>query len=253
MDQSNPKNYLEREKSYFQKIESYFLESSGSFSEKAHAFPRFVPRQALAHFLARSQIFSNILDIHGNILDFGIYRGSSFFTWLQLSSIMEPYNHIRKIIGFDSFQGFSEIGVNDVRCDDAELGVKRKGGMAYSGKSEVQNAINLIDLNRPLGHVDRGRLCEGELPKSCEKYFKENPETIVALANFGLGLHKPTLEIMKIIKPRLVKGSIVVMEDLGQQTWPGETQAFFEVFGNCEFKPMRFPFCPHLSWIKIGD
>ena len=109
MDQSNPKNYLDREKSYFQKIESYFLESSGSFSEKAHAFPRFVPRQALAHFLARSQIFSNILDIHGNILDFGIYRGSSFFAWLQLSSIMEPYNHIRKIIGFDSFQVFSEI------------------------------------------------------------------------------------------------------------------------------------------------
>ena len=98
MDQSNPKNYLDPEKFYFQKIESYFSESSGSFSEKAHAFPRFIPRQSLSYFLARSQIFSNILNIHGNIMDFGIYRGSSFFTWLQLSSIMEPYHHIRKII-----------------------------------------------------------------------------------------------------------------------------------------------------------
>lgn len=253
MDQSNPKNYLNREKSYFQKIESYFLESSGSFSEKAHAFPRFVPRQAVTYFLARSQIFLNILNIHGNILDFGIYRGSSFFTWLQLSSIMEPYNHIRKIVGFDSFQGFSEIGINDIGNNDNELKVKTKGGMAFPGALEIRKAIELFDLNRPLGHVGKGQLCEGELPKTCSKYFKENPETIVALANFGLGLYEPTKEIMKIVKPRLVKGSIVVMEDLGQQTWPGETQAFFEVFGNCQFKPMRFPFCPHLSWIKIEN
>jgi hypothetical protein len=253
MDQSNPKNYLDPEKLYFQKIEPYFWESSGSFSEKAHAFPRFVPRQSLSYFLARSQIFSNILNIHGNIMDFGIYRGSSFFTWLQLSSIMEPYNHIRKIIGFDSFQGFSEIGTNDVGRNDAELKMKRKGGMAYPGKSEIQNAIDLMDLNRPLGHVSKGRLVEGELPKSCENYLKENPETIVALANFGLGLYEPTLEILKLIKPRMVKGSIVVMEDLNQHTWPGETMAFFEVFGNCEHKLQRVPFCPHLSWIRIGD
>jgi hypothetical protein len=243
MDQSNPKNYLDSEKLYFQKIESYFSESSGSFSEKAHAFPRFISRQSLSYFLARSQIFSNILNIHGNIMDFGIYRGSSFFTWLQLSSIMEPYNHIRKIIGFDSFQGFSEIGTNDVGTNDAELKVKRKGGMAYPGKSEIQNAIDLMDLNRPLGHVSKGRLVEGELPKSRENYLKENPETIVALANFGLGLYRPTL----------VKGSVVVMEDLSQHTWPGETTAFFEVFGNCEHKLQRVPFCPHLSWIQIGD
>jgi hypothetical protein len=253
MDQSNPKNYLDPEKFYFQKIESYFSESSGSFSEKAHAFPRFIPRQSLSYFLARSQIFSNILNIHGSIMDFGIYRGSSFFTWLQLSSIMEPYNHIRKIIGFDSFQGFSEIGINDVGINDAELKVKRKGGMAYPGRSEIQNAIDLMDLNRPIGHVTKGRLVEGELPKSCENYLHENPETIVALANFGLGLYEPTLEILKLIKPRLVKGSVVVMEDLCQHTWPGETLAFFEIFGNSEYKLQRVPFCPHLSWIRIGD
>ena len=96
MDQSDAKNYLQSEQSFFSLIEDYFRDSSSSYTEKMHAFPRFVPRQALSYFLARNEIFKEIIPLHGSILDFGIYRGSSFFTWLQLSSLYEPYNHLRK-------------------------------------------------------------------------------------------------------------------------------------------------------------
>lgn len=251
MDQSNPRNYLQAELEYFDSIERYFEGSSGSFSEKLHAFPRFVPRQAMSYFLARNAIYQMVLDVHGSILDFGIYRGASFFAWQQLASIHEPYNHIRKVIGFDSFRGFSTLGPWDAGAEGTALALKRTGGMAYDGRSEILEGIRLLDLNRPLGHVPRASIVDGELPSSCARYLEEHQETIVALANFGLGLYEPTVEILRQIKPRLVRGSVLVFEDLNQATWPGETRALFEVFGEQRFRLNRVPYCPHLSWVQV--
>lgn len=251
MDQSNPKNYVEAEEAFFERIEEYFNESSGGYTEKTYAFARFTPRQAISYFLARNEIFKEIVPVHGSILDFGLYRGASFFTWQQLSAIYEPYNHIRKIIGFDSFQGFSALGDNDKGAEGHDLKLKAEGGMAYDGAEEIQKGIDLFDLNRPLGHVNKGKLISGELPDVCQTYLNEHQESIVALANFGLGLYEPTVALLQLIKPRLVKGSIIVFEDLNQPTWPGETKALFEVFEPGEISLKRTPVCPHISWMRI--
>jgi len=252
MDQSNPKNYLTAEQEFFSRVESCFNESTGTFTEKLHAFTRFVPRQSISHFLARSTIFNQILDIHGSILDFGVYRGSSFFTWQQLSSILEPFNHVRRVVGFDSFKGFSEISDDDTSAIQHDLKLKVEGGMAFDGYEEIQKGIELLDLNRPLGHIPKGTCVTGILPDSLRGYLREHPETIVSLANFGLGLYEPTRTILELIKPRLVKGSVIVFEDLNQSTWPGETKAFLEVFEPHSVTLNRLPYCPHISWITIG-
>jgi len=251
LDQSNPKNYLESEKEYFYRIEEYWQQADGNYSEKMHSLSRFVPRQALGYFLARNEIFKQVLDVHGSVLDFGIYRGGSFFTWLQLSATYEPYNHIRKVIGFDSFEGFSGIGEQDKGEEDKGLTLKVEGGMAWEGFDEIIRGIELFDKNRPLGHVNKGLLVKGELPGSVEDFLVDHDETIVAMANFGLGLYEPTLKILQAIKPRLVKGSILVFEDLNQATWPGESKALFEVFDMSEHSLHRLPYCPHISWLRI--
>jgi hypothetical protein len=253
MDQSNPRNYIKAEHEYFERIEGYFESSSGSFSEKAYAFPRFVPRQALSYFLAREMVYREVVNVHGSILDFGVYRGGSFFTWQQLSALHEPYNHNRKVIGFDSFAGFSAMGEFDVGVDGKDLLLKKPGGMAYDGAHELRKGIELFDMNRPLGHVVKGILVDGELPGSCARYLDEHQETVVALANFGLGLYEPTVELLRLIRPRLVKGSVLVFEDLNQATWPGETKALREVFSAGEVSLHRIPHCPHISWARIGE
>lgn len=123
--------------------------------------------------------------------------------------------------------------------------------MAWKGFDEIIQGIELFDKNRPLGHVNKGLLVKGELPGSVENFLDEHNETIVAMANFGLGLYEPTLTILQAIKPRLVKGSILVFEDLNQATWPGESKALFEVFDMSEHSLDRLPYCPHISWLRI--
>lgn len=253
MDQSNPKNYLDREKQYFDDISAYFSESEGTYSERMHAITRFLPRQSLSYLLARHEVFRQILSLHGTVLDFGVHRGGSFFTWLQLSAIYEPYNHIRRIVGFDSFEGFSSLSAEDIAQGDQDLAIKKVGGMQYTGgAAELALGLELYDLNQPLGHVPRGRGIAGPLPDTLQNYMTEHAEVVVALANFGLGLYEPTVEILKAIKPRLQKGSILLFEDLNQVTWPGETRALFEVFEPHEIQLQRVPYCPHLSWMQVG-
>ncbi|MEO9167288.1 MAG: hypothetical protein ABI230_02690 [Aestuariivirga sp.] len=253
MDQSNPKNYNSAEHAFFGQIEGYFSQSSGTYTEKFFAFARFAPRQAISYFLARREIFSEIISVHGSIFDFGIHRGSSFFTWLQLSSILEPYNHTRKIVGFDSFEGFSGLDTVDQGAEGHDLGLKRQGGMKFDdGAEELCRGLALADLNRPLGQVPRGVIFQGTLAGAFGTYLDDHPETIVAMANFGLGLYGPTVELLKLLRPRLQVGSLLVFEDLNQATWPGETRALYEVFTPEEISLHRVPYCPHLSWMKFS-
>lgn len=252
MDQSNPHNYLDGEKRYFTEIGDYFSQSSGTFTEKAHALARFVPRQSLSYMLARTEIYKRILPLHGSVLDFGIHRGASFFTWLQLNAIYEPYNHNRKFIGFDSFSGFSALGAEDQGGESIAL--KKPGGMEFpEGITEIQRGIALHDLNRPLGHVRNAFVVPGEASASLAQYLQEHPETIVAMANFGLGLYQPTLELLALLKPRLQRGSVLAFEELNQANWPGETRALYEVFSPDEIRLQRDPICPHLSYMVYGD
>lgn len=248
MDQSNPHNYLADEKQYFAQIGDYFDRSSGSFTEKAHAAARFVPRQSLSYLLARAEIYKRIVSLHGSVLDFGIHRGASFFTWLQLNAIYEPFNHNRKFIGFDSFLGFSALGPQD-RGGEA-IALKRAGGMEFpGGRQEIQRGIELHDMNRPLGHVKNALIVESEATEGLRSYLDQHPETIVALANFGLGLYQPTLDLLALLKPRLQKGSVLAFEELNQANWPGETRALYEVFSPREIRLQREPSCPHLSFM----
>ena len=46
-------------------------------------------------------LFKKILHVHGSIVECGVHQGSGVLTWGILSSIFEPVNHVRKIIGFD--------------------------------------------------------------------------------------------------------------------------------------------------------
>ena len=250
MDQSDERNYLPAEREYFTKIEAFFAKSSDTYIERVNAFTRFVPRQALAYFLVRSEIFLRVLQLHGSILDFGVFRGSSFFTWLQLSSIYEPYNHVRRIVGFDTFSGFSSSAADDFKAGP-DFHLKRTGQMSFpGGTDELLEGVALLDSNRPLGHVPRAHVIAGTLPNSCEEYLDAHPETVVALANFGLGLREPTLGTLQQIKPRLQRGAILVFEEIDQAMWPGETQALFEIFRPESISLRRNPICPQLSWLE---
>src|SRR3974390_2594986 len=69
----------------------------------------FSKRQELTKILFFDRIYQQILDIHGIIMEFGVRWGQNLATLTNLRGIHEPYNYSRKIIGFDTFSGFTQI------------------------------------------------------------------------------------------------------------------------------------------------
>ena len=56
----------------------------------------------LHKLITKINIYNNVKDLYGDILEFGVFKGASLALWLQLKKLYEP-NSSTKIIGFDFF------------------------------------------------------------------------------------------------------------------------------------------------------
>src|SRR3984893_15502149 len=59
-------------------------------------------------FLPATEIFKMVLNLPGDIVDCGVYRGASLFSCGNLIKIFAPHSQ-KVVIGFDTFSGFSSI------------------------------------------------------------------------------------------------------------------------------------------------
>jgi hypothetical protein len=81
----------------------------------------------------------------------------------------------------------------------------------------------------------RQSLIEGDAVKTVPLFFKDNPGTIVALAYFDMALYEPTKACLEAIKPNLVPGSVILLDEFNYPEAPGETIAFKEVFKGVDY------------------
>ena len=58
-------------------------------------------------------LFIRQLNIKGSGIECGVHNGGGVMAWAKISSILEPYNYHRKIIGFDTFKEFPETEFQD--------------------------------------------------------------------------------------------------------------------------------------------
>src|SRR5210317_1010957 len=71
--------------------------------------------------MKRTELYLNIKDIVGDILEFGVFKGASVALWSKLIDMYEP-NSITKVIGFDFFNSQQVIdeldGLNKAMMTD---------------------------------------------------------------------------------------------------------------------------------------
>lgn len=241
----DPRNHTKNDREFSKNMEKYFAKSIGTNVDKLRNFPKFVPRQSLSLFLAKNAIFQKISGIHGHIIECGVHLGGGLTSWAQLSAIYEPYNNIRRIVGFDTFTGF--VKIHDYDKADAPKFL-RKGGLKTNAYSDIKESIHLYDLNRPIGHIQRVELVVGDAMETIPKYTKENPHLVVALLYLDFDLYEPTKIAIEHFLPKMPKGSIIAFDELDHKAWPGETIAVLETIGLRNIRIERFPFEPHLSY-----
>jgi hypothetical protein len=113
-----------------------FDESKCPTESKLANFAKYVRRQSIARFMIQYELFKKVLNVKGSIVECGVHHGGGVMAWAKLSSIFEPYNYRRKVIGFDTFDGFP-----DTHSSDANTPKKVCSGRATTHILNYLNAL----------------------------------------------------------------------------------------------------------------
>jgi hypothetical protein len=103
----------------------------------------------------------------------------------------------------------------------------------------------------PLAHIQRHELVVGDASVTFPQWLSRHPEQMVALAIFDMDVYEPTKNALLAVQDRLTKGSIVVLDELASNAFPGETKAFREVVGFRNVRLRRFPLQPMAAYYVV--
>lgn len=204
----------------------------------------FLDRRLISRILFINDIYRQILPIHGSIFEFGVRYGSNLSLFTSMRGIHEPFNHNRKVIGFDTFEGF--VGVEPEMDPDA-----RAGDFAVTPGYEafLQDLLLQHERMAPLENIQKFQLIKGDAASTIESYLLEHQETVISLAYFDFDIYKPTAACLKAILPYLSKGSIIVFDECNDAAFPGETVALREVLGTNKFALRHSPYRGNAAYL----
>jgi hypothetical protein len=200
-------------------------------------------RQVLSRIIHYYEIYKLILPVSGSILEFGVQWGATLSTLVSLRGMLEPYNHARKIIGFDTFEGFASVSDHDL--DFSKPGQYR---VQPGYEKKLEQILTLHEELAPISHIKKFELVKGDACETVPAYIQQNPHLIVACAIFDFDIYKPTKAAIEAVLPRLTKGSVLVFDELNCKHFPGETQAVLEAIGLNKLRLKNNPNQPYTSY-----
>ena len=208
----------------------------------------FLNSKNLSRILFMNYIYQKIVDVQGVVFEFGTRWGQNVALFAALRGIYEPFNRHRKIVAFDTFEGFPSIHEKD---GDSSMMVEGMLSLTENYDQYLSSVVSTIEKDNPLSHIQKFELRKGDGIVEIDSYLEQNPETIISLAYFDFDLYAPTKKCLEAIKPRLTKGSIVCFDELNEPDSPGETLALMEVFGLENVTLKRFPYVSRISYFIV--
>jgi hypothetical protein len=188
----------------------------------------------IGKLLNHLEIYNKILNLPGDILEFGVYKGTSIVRLLSFRNLLEN-EFSRKIIGFDIFGKFPD----NLQIDSDKNFVKQfetAGGYGIS-KEELQMHLN----NKGFRNFE---LIKGDITKMLPAYITANPSCKISLLHIDVDVYEPTKIILEMLWNKIVNGGILMLDDYG--TIEGETRAVDEFFKekNIQINKPKFNYIP---------
>jgi hypothetical protein len=210
----------------------------------------FLTRASLARILFMHDLYLKVIDVPGHVVEFGCQFGQNLALFTTLRTIYEPQNIGRRIIGFDTFTGYTASSPKDGEL--AAAAVSRR--LAATGEGYELTLDRILSCHAALGpraHVRKHELVKGDAAQTLPVYLEQNQEALIALAYFDIGVFEPTRQCLELIRDRMPKGAIIGFDHLGMSHLPGDSMAINEILGfrNCRF--VRDPRVPYQCYLVL--
>lgn len=167
-------------------------------------------------------VVNEILEVPGDVAEFGVAGGTSLRSFTRLISTMDKYkNHEvakKRVYGFDTFKGLPFFDKEiDTGMNNASDMVK--GG--YDGASEFK----LLSEFAAKHNVE---LVKGPFDQTLKPFLKRFKHTTFSMLHIDCDLHQSTFDALNPILERLNIGGIILFDEIFHKDFPGETTGFIE-------------------------
>jgi hypothetical protein len=208
-------------------------------------WPVYTKRILFTRFLAHFELFKMTLDLPGSILELGVSRGVSFFSFHKFLEVFAPADTSKRVFGFDSFEGLRDFVEEDgVSGCDLANDKKTGGWSAAAVEGEIFELCELFNRDNILAR-ERSKLFKGRVQDTLEPFLASMPGLRINLLHFDMDLYEPTLFALERLWDLVVPGGVIVLDEYGLPPWGGEATAFdtFRSSRNLAVKLQKFSWC----------
>jgi hypothetical protein len=207
--------------------------------EILHGFPIYARRSVIKKFLAHYELFLKTVNLPGDIVELGVFRGQSFMSFANFLEARNIGDRAKRVWGFENFEGFTEIKPQD----GPDYGHTQKQAQGYSPakyRAELLDAIEIFNQDRFVGWKNRVELIEGDITKTIPDFAKKNPGLRISLLHLDADLYEPTKIALENLYPLVVRGGVIVFDEYGILEWSGESKAVEEFFADKKVEIQKF-------------
>ncbi len=189
-------------------------------------------------FMSHLEFFKRTSEIRGEIVEFGIFKGNSFFRWIKFRDLLEQTNS-RKIIGFDIFGDFPEANFEDDKLKRDAFVEETNGGKSISFE-EITELLKKQNLQKNV------EIVKGDILQTLDQYIEDNPHLKISLLHIDVDLYEPSKVILEKLYSKVTKGGIIVLDDYG--AFAGTNKAVDDFFKD-KVEIKKLPYSHAISYI----
>lgn len=157
-------------------------------SERLQNLGLFLNRQTISRILFINRLYKKIQGVHGSVIEFGVRWGQNMSLFTSFRGMYEPYNHNRKIYGFDTFSGFEGF-------DEKDGSVRSNFSVTEGYENYLTRVLEYQEKESPVSHIKKFDLIRGDASKTIKRFLGTTPR---------LSLHWLILILICISRPRIV-------------------------------------------------
>ena len=157
--------------------------------------------------LDQYEIYKKILNVKGDIVECGVFRGASLIRFLSFRDLLEKKSK-RKIIGFDAFGKFPKP---NRKYKNAKEDIK----FAKIHDKKIGTGISISLLKRYLKKkkLTNYQLVKGDVLKTLNIYKSKNKALKIALLHLDLDIYEPTRFVLETLYENISKNGIILLDD----------------------------------------
>jgi hypothetical protein len=218
--------------------------------EKERSLGLFLRASLLARILAIRDIYVQILNLPGLILDIGTWRGQTAVLCENFRAVYEPLHLNRRIVCFDTFEGYVGFSDKDIPTNLHRDGTYGVGGSEYA--IYLDELLKLHEQSNAMGHnFGKHKVIAGDCSETIPRFFVENPNEFIALTFFDVNSYQPTAEAFECVWDRMAPGGIAAFWQLTRDVIPAEGRVYAEkIMGKYMHSLHRCSTYPGLCYLK---